>query len=74
MGPPPKFHEDRDILLILGVIREFNVDTHEMHNDSTSVSVHGQYETADGRARRGKPTPAVTFGHSKDHRPDLRGL
>ena len=71
------FDADRASLLtdlILGVIREFNVDTHEMHNDSTSVSVHGQYETADGRARRGKPTPAVTFGHSKDHRPDLRGL
>jgi transposase len=71
------FDADRASLLtdlILGVIREFNVDTCEMHNDSTSVSVHGQYETADGRARRGKPTPAVTFGHSKDHRPDLKQL
>ncbi|MGH3683215.1 MAG: IS1634 family transposase, partial [Natronosporangium sp.] len=46
----------------------------EMHNDSTSVSVHGQYRDADGTPRRGKPTPAVTFGHSKDHRPDLKQL
>jgi transposase len=71
------FDADRASLLtelIVGVIREFNVDTSEMHNDSTSVSVHGQYEAADGSTRRGKPTPAVTFGHSKDHRPDLKQL
>ena len=56
------------------MVHEFGVDTCQMHNDSTSVSVHGRYETADGRPRRGKPTPAVTFGHSKDHRPDLKQL
>ena len=71
------FDADRASLLtdlIVGVIGEFNVDTDEMHNDSTSVSVHGQYETADGTPRRGKPTAAITFGHSKDHRPDLKQL
>ena len=31
----------------------------------------GDYRDADGRSRRGKPTAAVTFGHSKDHRRDL---
>ena len=67
------FDADRASLLtdlIVGVIGEFNVDTSEMHNDSTSVSVHGQYDTADGSPQRGKPTAMVTFGHSKDHRPD----
>jgi transposase len=71
------FDADRASLLtelIVGVIAEFGVDTAEMHNDSTSVSVHGQYEDADGRPRRGKPTAALTFGHSKDHRPDLKQL
>lgn len=71
------FDADRASLLtdlIVGVVAEFNVDTAEMHNDSTSVSVHGDYRTADGRPRRGKPTAAVTFGHSKDHRPDLKQL
>ena len=71
------FDADRASLLtdlIVGVIAEFGVDTAEMHNDSTSVSVHGDYTDADGRARRGKPTAAVTFGHSKDHRPDLKQL
>jgi transposase len=38
------------------------------------VSVHGQYTDADGAPVRGKPTAAVTFGHSKDHRPDLKQL
>jgi transposase len=71
------FDADRASLLtelIVGVIGEFGVDTSQMHNDSTSVSVHGQYVDADGAPRRGKPTPAVTFGHSKDHRPDLKQL
>jgi transposase len=71
------FDADRASLLtelIVGVVAEFAVDTSEMHNDSTSVSVHGQYESADGTPRRGKPTAAVTFGHSKDHRPDLKQL
>jgi len=45
------FDADRASLLtelIVGVIAEFGVDTSEMHNDSTSVSVHGQYDDADG--------------------------
>lgn len=71
------FDADRASLptdLIVGVIAEFTVDTAEMHNDSTSVSVHGQYTAVDGQPSRGKPTAAVTFGHSKDHRPDLKQL
>ena len=71
------FDADRASLLtdlIVGVIGEFGVDTSELHNDSTSVSVHGQYRDADGTPRRGKPTAAVSFGHSKDHRPDLKQL
>jgi len=71
------FHADRASLLtelIVGIVAEFNVDTSEMHNDSTSISVHGQYRAADGTPRGGKPTPVVTFGHSKDHRPDLKQL
>ncbi|MGH3557343.1 MAG: hypothetical protein ACRDTK_07595 [Mycobacterium sp.] len=29
---------------------------------------------ADGRVRAGKATAAITFGHNKDHRPDLKQL
>jgi transposase len=71
------FHADRASLLtelIVGVVAQFGIDTSELHNDSTSVSLHGAYRDADGTPRGGKPTAAVTFGHSKDHRPDLKQL
>ncbi len=71
------FDADRASLLtelMLAVIAEFGVDTTELHNDSTSISVHGAYQSATGVPRGGKPTPVITFGHSKDHRPDLKQL
>jgi hypothetical protein len=71
------FDADRASLLtelILRVVAEFGVDTAELHNDSTSITVSGVYRDADGRSRGGKPTPVITFGHSKDHRPDLKQL
>ena len=71
------FDTDRSSLLtelMLAVISEFAVDTSELHNDSTSVSVSGVYPDADGRPRGGKDTPVITWGHSKDHRPDLKQL
>jgi transposase len=46
----------------------------ELHNDSTSVSFCGQYRAAKGRKVRGKQAPLITYGHSKDHRPDLKQL
>jgi transposase len=57
------------------VVREFHVRLDQLHNDSTTVSVYGAYAGAgkEGR-RRGRPTCAITFGHSKDHRPDLKQL
>ncbi len=58
--------------LMLGVIAEFGVDCSQLHNDSTSISLHGDYERADGRERAGKPTPRAALGHSKDHRPELK--
>jgi transposase len=65
--------------LILGVVRhvvrEFNVRLDELHNDSTTVSFCGAYEDAQQEGRQnGRPTHAITWGHSKDHRPDLKQL
>jgi transposase len=71
------FASDRASLLTeltVGVIREFGVDCGQLHNDSTSIALHGSYRGADGRAHRGKPTVAIVRGHSKDHRPDLKQL
>jgi len=69
------FDADRGSLLtelMLGVITEFQVDCSQLHNDSTSITVHGDYTAADGRERGGKPTACAALGHSKDHRPDLK--
>ncbi len=71
------FDADRASLLtavVLGAVREFGIDTDQLHNDSTSITVSGVYREADGRPRGGKPTPVITYGHSKDHRPDLKQL
>ena len=71
------FDADRASLLtavMLAAISEFGIDTARLHNDSTSISVHGAYRDADGSQRAGKPTPVITHGHSKDHRPDLEQL
>src|SRR3982750_2226895 len=56
-------------------VGEFGVELDELHNDSTTVTLHGDYESADReRTLRGKLRLAVTHGHNKDHRPDLKQL
>jgi transposase len=57
------------------VVKEFGVELDELHNDSTTVSFHGAYlDAAIERRAFGAPTLAITFGHNKDHRPDLKQL
>ncbi len=57
------------------VVKEFGLCLDELHNDSTSVSFFGAYLGAAIQRRvLGRPTLAITFGHSKDHRPDLKQL
>ena len=71
------FDADRAALLtevVLAVQREFALGMDELHNDSTSVSFCGQYRAARGRQVRGQRAPLITYGHSKDHRPDLKQL
>lgn len=60
--------------LMLHVIAEFHIDCSQLHNDSTSITLHGAYRSADGHQTAGKPTPRVCAGHNKDHRPDLKQL
>jgi transposase len=57
------------------VIQEFQVSLDELHNDSTTVSFYGAYDDAGQEAeQRGRPTHAITWGHSKARRPDLKQL
>jgi transposase len=71
------FDADRAALLtaiVLRTIREFEVELEQFHNDSTTLTLTGEYREAQGRAVRGQPTLVVTYGHNKDHRPDLKQL
>jgi transposase len=57
------------------VVKEFGVSLDELHNDSTTVTFCGAYTQATAEHRYlGRPTLAITFGHNKDHRPDLKQL
>jgi len=60
--------------LVVHMVKEFQVSLEQLHNDSTSLTLHGAYADATGRLVRGRPTLVVTFGHNKDHRPDLKQL
>jgi transposase len=71
------FDADRAALLtdvVVAVGQHFGVKYEEFHNDSTSISFCGSYRVASGRKIRGRTAPAITYGHSKDHRPDLKQL
>jgi len=71
------FDADRAALmteLVLRTLREFEVDLDQLHNDSTTLTLTGDYRGADGERVRGKPTLKVTYGFNKDHRPDLKQL
>ena len=61
--------------VVTHVVREFEVSLDELHNDSTTVSFYGDYPQAEQEQRvAGQTVPAITWGHSKDHRPDLKQL
>ncbi len=66
------FKADRAALLtdvVLAAIKEFELDTSRVHNDSTTVTLTGQYDGyKDTKAAKPKR------GHNKDHRPDLKQL
>lgn len=57
------------------IVKEFDVSLDELHNDSTTITFCGAYsQAAEERRFLGRPTLAITFGHNKDHRPDLKQL
>ena len=54
--------------VVLEVMKKLQFGTHLLHADTTSFSVHGDYETEDDDFR----TIQITYGHNKDHRWDLK--
>jgi transposase len=53
--------------LALHIIKNFELDTQRIHQDTTTVTFHGRYATSFRE-------PRITYGINKDHRPDLRQL
>jgi transposase len=71
------FDADRGSMLVeivKSVVEKFGISMDEFHNDSTTITFSGDYEDADGSDKRGKETVEITYGHNKDHRPDLKQL
>jgi transposase len=63
------------LLVATHAIREFAVALDELHNDSTTITFHGAYNDATQEEKRQDQTRlAITWGHNKDHRPDLKQL
>ena len=70
------FNADRASLMtkiVLKVVDAFAIDLGQLHNDSTTVTVSGEYKRKRSQ-RQGKPSIALAYGHNKDHRPDLKQL
>lgn len=59
--------------VVLRAVEEFDIDLSQVHNDSTTVTFSGNYEGQQDPAEKERP-PLITFGHNKDHRPDLKQL
>jgi transposase len=56
-------------------LSEFGVALDQLHNDSTTITLHGDYLDATDEEKRQQQTRlAITWGHNKDHRPDLKQL
>lgn len=71
------FEADRAALMTAAVVqaaRSFELNLEELHNDSTTVTLSGEYVDAKGQRRNGKPTHRIAHGYNKDHRPDLKQL
>jgi transposase len=63
------------LAVVRHVVQTFAVRLDELHNDSTTVSFYGAYkDAAQEGEHRGRPTHAITYGHSKARRPDLKQL
>jgi transposase len=59
--------------LVRRAVKEFSIDLGEFHQDTTTVTFTGEYRDQAPAFEKDRP-PLITFGHNKDHRPDLKQL
>jgi transposase len=55
-------------LIVMRATQSLQIDTSQIHHDTTSIKFSGAYENQDEKAVQ------LKRGHSKDHRPDLKQL
>lgn len=62
------------IVTALGVraVATFGLDASAVSYDTTSTNVWGEYRECDDNSEESPPGPVITFGHSKDHRHNLK--
>ena len=59
------------VTIALSAARRFGVDLHSLHLDSSSLHVDGDYLSAQSETGE-LGTIDITYGYSRDHRPDLK--
>jgi transposase len=59
--------------LVQQAVRAFAIDLRELHQDTTTVTLSGEYADQAPAEHSNRP-PRITFGYNKDHRPDLKQL
>lgn len=70
-----KFMPSLPLALVRRVEVEFKLTLEQLHNDSTTVTFYGAYRHQEEQGLRiGRVVPTITWGHNKDHRPDLKQL
>ena len=51
--------------IVVRAVKEFHISMDEVHNDSTTITLTGDYGDADGSMKRGKQSLKITYGHNK---------
>jgi len=64
-----------NIAISLMAIKVYELEMKRLHFDTTSLAVFGEYrESLPGNPLVEQSPPHITFGYSKDHRPDLKQI
>ncbi|NER40197.1 MAG: IS1634 family transposase [Oscillatoria sp. SIO1A7] len=61
------------VKIALEIVKKYEISTETVHLDSSSFSVHGEYNRGNLYEQQEEPRAIkITYGYSKDHRPDLK--
>lgn len=60
------------VTVAMSAARKFGVKLDSLHLDSSSFHVHGEYANNKSAVAQEPTTIEITYGYSRDHRPDLK--